>query len=80
MMTILLLYIGLLIFYRLYVRFTTYYVYYNNYGVNVPGLLIRHPLHPPTFVPFDRECGIGILKIDKSDFHLITPMEGKSNV
>lgn len=76
---IILLFIGLTLYCRYLCKITVYYVYYNDDGVLIPGLLIRRPLWDMTFIPFERGCGFDMQKIYRRTRHLITPMEGKKN-
>ena len=77
--TILMFFVGMTLYCRFLVKITVYYVYYNDDGVLIPGLLIKRPLGDLTFIPFERKCGFDMQKISKSTRHLIIPMEDKKN-
>ena len=76
---ILLFFIGITLCCRYLCKMIVYYVYYNDDGVLIPGLLIRRPLWVLTFIPFERGCGFDMQKIYRETRHLITPMEGNKN-
>ena len=77
---ILLFFIGMTLYCRYLCKITIYYVYYNDDGVMIPGLLIKRPFFDLTFIPFEYGCGFDMQKIYRSTRHLIIPMEDKKNV
>ena len=72
---IILYFIGMTIYCLYLTKITVYYVYYNDDGVQIPGLLVKRPFLHLTFIPFERGCGFSKQSIYRCNKHLITPME-----
>lgn len=49
-------------------------VFYNDGGVDLPGLLVQRPFCRPVFFPFEAACGFDSQIIYKEDEALIRPM------
>ena len=77
---IILFFIGMNLYCGYLCKITIYYVYYNDEGSPIPGLLIKRPFLDLTFIPFERSCGFNIKKIYRCNRHLIIPMEENKNV
>lgn len=49
-------------------------VFYNDDGVELPGLLVQRPFRRPVFFPFEAACGFDSQIIYKENEALIRPM------
>lgn len=54
--------------------FRVFRVFYNDDGVDLPGLLVQRPFCRPVFFPFEAACGFDSQIIYKENKALIRPM------
>lgn len=61
----LILFIAVLILFRMIFRTTIYRFRYEENGLKINGILVKHPFSEITFIPFEERCDFSIQQINK---------------